>query len=375
MARSILAGVLVCILAASVAAAAPGDLPGLPVEPGSGPPHAAKDAPAPVRQISSKAAPPVEKAPPGLVEQVAALLSGAGLALSGAAGALGTALGAAGSALLAFLEAVVAALSSAASWLGAALASGTIVVTDGLARAADAVVSGLVAFANAVARGLLVFASAVAAGIAALGSAAAAVPSSIPPEHHALAGGAAGAAAAVAGLSLLHYLGFLAPLYSRLAPRELLDNGARARIFELIRANPGTHASAIAQAAGTGWGTTMYHLARLREARMIVANRHGNKTCYFPMGIPEGTRARLAATRHDRAREIADFVRSRPGATQKEVAASLGMSPALVSWHVRRLQQAGVLGARREGRATLLVPAAAAPAAPPGLPATAPAAA
>src|SRR5581483_5247122 len=74
--------------------------------------------------------------------------------------------------------------------------------------------------------------------------------------HPEQAADAAGAAAGVAMLlwvaKRLGALSVLAPLYTRLAPSQVLDNAARHAVYEHVKAHPGAHPSAIAETLDLG---------------------------------------------------------------------------------------------------------------------------
>lgn len=255
-----------------------------------------------------------------------------------AAGSLADAAGATGAGVAAASSATASALGSALVALGSLLAA----AGSALAGAGAAVGGALAALAGAVADAL--------AGGAAWARA--------HPRDAAVAGGAvAGASALTGALVWLKRLGAFAaiPLYSRLSAEDVLGNASRAAVYSFIQANPGAHPSAIGQAVGIGWGTTVYHLGRLEERGLVSATKRGTMKCYFASGTtPVADRAEVVALKHPTAAAIADFVRAHPQARQKDVAEALGLSAALVSWHVGRLETAGVLSKARAGKGTTL---------------------
>lgn len=146
------------------------------------------------------------------------------------------------------------------------------------------------------------------------------------------------------------------PLYTRLAPSQMLANEQRSRVYEHVRAHPGAHPSLIADTLHLGWGTVVYHLGRLEGSQLVVARAAHNRKCYFVVGseLDQDARTAVAAMAHDKARLIVDTVRLAPGITQKELSERVGMSQALASWHVKRLVESGVLLATRDGRSNRL---------------------
>lgn len=312
---------LLTVLASGSAAAALPDVLG-----GSAPEEMPEQKP-PAPAVSQVKAAPAAVDPPkaGLLDSLAVGIAAAGNVLGGVADAVGDAF----ATLAGWLAAFAGALGAAGDALGSALSSLGSLLAAGL--------QGLASLLTRIA------------------GEAAELPGAIPEEARPLAIGAVAGGIGAAALALLAKLGMLAPLYSRLDPREILDNGVRQRIFEFIRQNPGAHATRIAKASGSGWGTTIYHLDRLQQARMVTRERGGNQACYFPSGFASHeARVAMTALKQATARQIADYVLAHPGASQKDVALALGLSQALVSWHVKRLAEAGVLQKLREGKSAVL---------------------
>lgn len=171
-------------------------------------------------------------------------------------------------------------------------------------------------------------------------------------------GAAIGAAASLAGL--LYWIwptlkGGFAGLFSRLTGPKLLEHPARANLVQLIQAEPGIHFQDLARRSGLPNGTAVHHLNKLADAGLIAARPLGRYTCYFPGSSPD--RASLAAapvTRSDGARRILAEVAANPGVTGTEVALRLGLQGSTVAYHVKRMEQAGLLSAIRDGRTVRL---------------------
>ncbi len=176
------------------------------------------------------------------------------------------------------------------------------------------------------------------------------------------------AASAAANLGLLNRLkkaGWLtagAPLFTRIAKDDILDHPLRAEIFEAIKASPGIHISALARTVDAGWGTTIHHLRKLQEKELIAVRTVNNQKCYFHNGgaVTRSAWTQLPELKNETAHRIAQYVLARPLSPVTDVSDSLGISPSLVSHHVRKLERAGVLEKVRDGRfVKLVVPEAA----------------
>lgn len=179
---------------------------------------------------------------------------------------------------------------------------------------------------------------------------------------------AAGGAAATGGVgawslwSILRKYGWVASGlggvagFSRIADDELLQHPMRQRIFQVIQENPGIHASGLARAAGSGWGTIVHHLDKLEKGGLVATRKVNNQKCYFEMGgkVSRQDMAIASAVRQGTANHIASFVTSHPMTSQKMLAENLGISPALTSFHVKKLVHQGVLDRVRHGKEILL---------------------
>lgn len=247
---------------------------------------------------------------------------------------------AAGRDALATIAAALGSLASTATGaLGAALGAGGALLAG--------LVGGLAALLAAVA-------GALAALAVALGGLASDAAGKVARNPERLASPALGSAAAW-GLSKLPKLPFAA-LFSRLGHHEMLRHEGRMRIFDFVRERPGAHLSQIHAHMGLGWGATVYHLRRLREAQLLTARTVGNQLCHFVNGETRSAEEQqmLAATKTASAQAIVDYLKLRGDSTQRDVARELGMSSALVSWHAKRLEGLGVLERARAGRTCVL---------------------
>lgn len=284
---------------------------------------------------------------------------------SGISEGVATATDAAASAATAVGSGVATAASAVGRFaLGAARAIG-----EGIAFVLTLAVDAVVLLGHAIAaigRGAWVAITFIASSLAALVSVVAAALGSgataglqlardHPRETAVVAGSAAGAGTLAWLAKRLGLLGLI-PLYTRLAPSQMLDNEQRARVYEHVKANPGAHPSAIAESLGLGWGTVIYHLSRLEQTKLVTVRHGSHRKCYFAVdgSLDAQERAAVAAASGDKARAIVQAIREAPGLSQKDLAGTLGMSQALASWHVKRLVASGVLVVAREGRSNTL---------------------
>jgi len=144
--------------------------------------------------------------------------------------------------------------------------------------------------------------------------------------------------------------------FTRIDDSELLEHPLRAQVFQVIQENPGIHASGLARQVGVGWGTITHHLEKLEKGQLVAVRKVNNQKCFFEQGgkVSRQDMAIASAVKGDTAGTIAGYVTGHPMTSQKAMAASLGISPALVSFHVKKLVNLGVLEKVRHGKETLL---------------------
>ena len=142
-----------------------------------------------------------------------------------------------------------------------------------------------------------------------------------------------------------------AALYTRLRKPDLLDNGVRSQIFEIVRQSPGISARAVHRASGQSWGTVVYHLRQLERHHLVVSRALGRTRNYYENhGKYRGMEVQLACLRNERARMIARAVLAAPGSAQEDLVGATGLPQPAASYYVRKLKQAGLVEERREGR-------------------------
>jgi DNA-binding transcriptional ArsR family regulator len=183
---------------------------------------------------------------------------------------------------------------------------------------------------------------------------------SVPAFAGVVAGGTAVAATGMqAGLwylfrRLLPLMGV--PLFSRIEKDELLANQSRAKIFELIKHNPGVHLSEIARELDMAWGTTLHHLRKLRADRLVLDRTIGHHKCFFVngSGLSQKQMEALSLVKSGTLGRLASFLEAHPRTSLKELSEALGISPPLAAFHVRKLEKAGLVHKVRDGKSVRL---------------------
>lgn len=133
-------------------------------------------------------------------------------------------------------------------------------------------------------------------------------------------------------------------LFSRIEDDKVLDHPTRRRIHDAIQAEPGIHFQALSRKADVGRGALDHHLRKLVASDIVTVRKAPGYTCYFPKGQLDRRLLDAApAVRSDGSKAVLQAVAARPGASSRDLAVGLGMAPSTVSYHLKRLQAAGLV--------------------------------
>jgi predicted transcriptional regulator len=141
-------------------------------------------------------------------------------------------------------------------------------------------------------------------------------------------------------------LGLLVPLYTKLKKEDVLEQFTRGKIYGYILANPGDHYNSIQKALDIPNGTFAYHLRVLEKEGFIRSARYGTRKCFFPasMRVPAEDDTLKASQRL-----IVEKILEEPGISQRDIAESLGVSSATISYHIKGLLRLGLVETERRG--------------------------
>lgn len=135
-----------------------------------------------------------------------------------------------------------------------------------------------------------------------------------------------------------------------------LDLESRRRIYDLIRARPGTFLREMERELGMQVGMLTYHLRVLTEAGLVRTEGEGNRLCYFPSeGFVLNDRKILSHLRNRSTRAILMHALDRGAITFTDLRSALGISRSTLSYHLKRLSEAGLLVISRTGEMTIRV--------------------
>lgn len=133
------------------------------------------------------------------------------------------------------------------------------------------------------------------------------------------------------------------------APGEnaLLDHRVRRRLYQLIHRKPGMHASEICRESGEPWGTVHYHLALLRNSKLVTSLEAGRERHFFPPDVDPQRARLLSLLNQGRRQEIAGFIRDNPGIRQVDICDAMAVSRKTFRSSIRPLVEEGLIEERR----------------------------
>jgi predicted transcriptional regulator len=167
------------------------------------------------------------------------------------------------------------------------------------------------------------------------------------------------AAAASRNTELRRLLPFASPLFTRFEKDTVLGHPRREALYALVIQQPGVSLQALGEATGLSRTAVLHHLRLLELQHLVVSKRMGRSRHYYENGGRYGRDAKeaYAILQNSRSKQVAEFIRTHPGAMQKQLCESLGIQPSIAHWHVRRLQAAQLVDVVRQGRAVNYFPA------------------
>ena len=119
----------------------------------------------------------------------------------------------------------------------------------------------------------------------------------------------------------------------------------RKDIYNCVCENPGIRYRELIRLAGTTNGVLSYHLSKLEKSGEIRVERQSNNrvTRYFIANIPKKDSDIIGCFRSKVIRNIVFFVLNNEFCTFIEIVDHVGKAPSTVSWHIKRLKEAGIL--------------------------------
>jgi len=137
-------------------------------------------------------------------------------------------------------------------------------------------------------------------------------------------------------------------MYSKIKKENLLRHAVRSRIYEYVKENPGQHYRAILTHLELTMGVLTYHLNRLEKGEYLKSRQDGMYRRFYVTG--RKTEVRFFLT--DIQESILATIRENQGISQSKIAEGIGVTRKVVNYHVKILDQAGLIYMEDRGRET-----------------------
>jgi predicted transcriptional regulator len=122
------------------------------------------------------------------------------------------------------------------------------------------------------------------------------------------------------------------------------NNDTKRTILEYIYDNPGIRYKELLRLTRLKNGVLSYHLTILERLNKIRIDRHNKRvTRYYIVNIPKEESDIIGCFRNIVTRKIAIFVLRHDLCTFNEIVYHINKAPSTVSWHLKRLRDAGIL--------------------------------
>lgn len=137
-------------------------------------------------------------------------------------------------------------------------------------------------------------------------------------------------------------------LFSRLSGQQLLEHPVRRTVHQAIEANPGIHLKELVRVVGRPRNTVEHHARKLVAGGLVSMHTVNGYACLFAKGqVDRFSQAAAPFLKAPGARRLLVEVTRTPGRGLRDVARAAGISPAAASYHVNRLEKAGLVAIAR----------------------------
>ena len=127
---------------------------------------------------------------------------------------------------------------------------------------------------------------------------------------------------------------------------------SRKRIFETIQTSPGIHLREMVRSLDMAVGNLQYHLHHMEKKNIVFSVKDEQFVRYFVKDkkLDASDRKILSFLRKKACRHILLALMEIPGMNNKELSSAIGLSASTVSWHVKKLVDAGIVKKTVNGR-------------------------
>lgn len=125
---------------------------------------------------------------------------------------------------------------------------------------------------------------------------------------------------------------------------EVLHLEIRKKIYNLLLVNPGLNLSKIAQLLDISVSLADYHLYFMEDNGLIIIEKEAGYKRYYLKGKVSGEEKKILSLLHqDTPLNVVLFLLYQPFSKPKEIRDNLRISPALLTYYLRKLKKHGVV--------------------------------
>jgi len=134
---------------------------------------------------------------------------------------------------------------------------------------------------------------------------------------------------------------------------DILELDNRRKIYQTISKFPGIHMREMEKVIGLAVGVLEYHLSYMVKSEILSIEEEGNKIRYFIRDdVSYGDKATIGLLRQKVPRRIVVHLMLNPGVKFKDVLEQFEVSKSTLSFHMKKLVDAEIVTATKEGRET-----------------------
>jgi len=140
--------------------------------------------------------------------------------------------------------------------------------------------------------------------------------------------------------------------YMSESDKKILELETRKKIYLAVKKFAGSHFREIQRKSELAVGSVQHHLHALVKSGLIREVKTGNNIVYFPREFESENTVLLGLLRQENIRKIILFIMMNKDCNHEQIVNYVNLSPSTISWHLKKLQQEGVVKADKQGRKT-----------------------
>jgi len=134
--------------------------------------------------------------------------------------------------------------------------------------------------------------------------------------------------------------------------KKVLELDTRRKIYEIVKKCAGCHFRELERRTKLSTGTVKYHLTYLTKKNLIQEEKDDKNIRYFPNSFGSTNKQLLSLLRQKTVRNIMLFILTHNNCNHEQIVNSVKISPSTVSWHLKKLEDAQIVGFVKRGRKT-----------------------